>query len=56
VFGIAKVILFWNMDIKDKNDFTPNDEVDSLVWLTLDAAIHQLTYEGEKILLSHQAL
>jgi len=52
VDGVAKIILFWNMIADCKGEFEPNDEVDQLVWLPLDQAIHKVSYDSEKKLLS----
>lgn len=54
VGGVAKIILFWNMAVNEFDSFTPNIEVDELVWAPFEEAIQLLTYEGEKNLLAHQ--
>jgi 8-oxo-dGTP diphosphatase len=54
VGGVAKIILFWNMAVNEFSLFTPNHEVDELVWAPFEEAIQLLTYEGEKNLLAHQ--
>ncbi|MBC8505805.1 MAG: NUDIX hydrolase [Anaerolineales bacterium] len=54
VGGVAKIVLFWNMVLKKDCTFTPNEEVDQLLWLSKKAAIKKLSYETEIDLLSNQ--
>ncbi len=51
VRGIAKVVLFWHMNLKEDCTFTPNDEVNQLVWLPLEKALRKLSYATERELL-----
>jgi len=53
VRGIPKVVLFWHMKIKNISRFSPNNEVDKLIWLSKEAALEKLNYETEKTLLNH---
>lgn len=56
VKGVAKVVLFWNMALKNNGEFQENSEVDILVWLPVEAALKKMTYALEIALLqSHSA-
>lgn len=46
--GRAKLVRYWAMQLKDSAmQFQPNDEVDRLEWVGLDAAAAMLTYEHD---------
>jgi 8-oxo-dGTP pyrophosphatase MutT (NUDIX family) len=51
----VKIVLFWNMKwnmkIRPETPFVPNDEVDQLKWLGVDAALKMLEYGLERDLL-----
>jgi 8-oxo-dGTP diphosphatase len=47
VNGVAKVVLFWNMRSLEEENFTPNAEVDQLVWLPLSKAFEMVSYPDE---------
>ncbi len=54
VKGAAKIVLFWNMDLLGDCVFTPNEEVDELIWLPKEEALEKLSYENEKNMLEKQ--
>ncbi len=47
----TKVVLFWNMKARGPSGFSPNAEVDDVLWLTLPQAIRKLSHRVEKQLL-----
>jgi 8-oxo-dGTP diphosphatase len=47
-----KVVLYWSMTSVGEERFTPNDEIDALVWLPRAAALHKLTHAGERALVT----
>jgi len=47
----VKVVLFWNMQIRQGSTFLANDEVDQLKWLPVDQALTLLQYAFEQDLL-----
>jgi 8-oxo-dGTP diphosphatase len=49
--GRPKVVRYWLMKVVDDPGFEPNDEVDELRWVALDAARELLTYERDRELL-----
>jgi 8-oxo-dGTP pyrophosphatase MutT (NUDIX family) len=51
VISRPKVVLFWNMHPLGECDFKPSDEVDQVLWLTVQAALKRLDYVGERTLL-----
>lgn len=51
----VKVVLFWNMEIRNETRFVVNDEVDQLKWLPVKKALKTLTYEFEQDLLRSNA-
>ena len=51
VDGNVKVVRFWNMFALEDCKFRPSDEVDQLLWLSVEAALERLDYPGEKTLL-----
>jgi 8-oxo-dGTP diphosphatase len=49
--GRDKLVRWYRMEIDgDPPDFTPNDEVDELRWLTPDAAYSLLSYDHDRAL------
>ena len=48
--GRPKVVAYWMMSIK-RGVFTPNDEVDEVVWLSVPKARRLLTYERDQEIL-----
>ena len=54
VKGRPKVVLFWHMVIAEHHPFAPNDEVDELDWLDVEAALERLDYETERDLLRRE--
>jgi 8-oxo-dGTP diphosphatase len=51
VCGSAKVVLFWNMVAVEDFGFSPNDEVDQLIWLPFEKVLEVMSYTAEKSLL-----
>jgi len=51
VNGVAKIVLFWNMDLVGDCLFTPNEEVDKILLLPNEKAFEILSYDTEKSLL-----
>jgi 8-oxo-dGTP diphosphatase len=49
--GRPKIVLYWNMAVIHERRFEPREEVDQLVWLSLEAAKVKLSYEAERALL-----
>ncbi|MEA2008428.1 MAG: NUDIX hydrolase [Chloroflexota bacterium] len=47
-----KVILFWNMKATNITEYTANEEVDKVIWLTREEALEKLDYQTEKTLLA----
>lgn len=45
-----KIVTYWTMEPVE-GDFTPNDEVDELCWLTFDEAAGRLSYDRDRELL-----
>jgi 8-oxo-dGTP pyrophosphatase MutT (NUDIX family) len=54
VGNIPKVVLFWNMDLSGKCNFQPSQEVDKLLWIDPNNAIHYLSYPHEIHLIQQQ--
>lgn len=44
--GRSKVVRYWSMTVTG-GAFAPNDEVDELAWLTVDAAVDRLTHADD---------
>ncbi|MCC6444845.1 MAG: NUDIX hydrolase [Armatimonadetes bacterium] len=51
VEGAPKVVLFWEMSVTEDRSFSPNREVDRLLWLPPSEALDKLDYEVERDLL-----
>lgn len=49
--GRPKVVRWWTMTVSG-GTFLPNDEVDELAWMPIDAAAHTLTYDADRGLLA----
>ncbi len=45
--GRPKIVAYYLMEVAD-GDFTPNDEVDELVWLPLEAVRDHLTWDRDR--------
>lgn len=56
VKGVPKVVQFWNMVPIGESKFEPSEEVDRVMWLSLQKALEVLDYEGERELLRKNAL
>jgi 8-oxo-dGTP pyrophosphatase MutT (NUDIX family) len=52
--GRPKVVAYWVMS-PEAGAFQPNEEVDQLLWLDIDSAGLQLTYERDRALLTAMA-
>ena len=52
--GRGKVVRYWLMEVENDPGFEPNDEVDEMRWLPLEAAAAQLTYPHD-VELVHEA-
>ena len=48
VNNMPKVVLYWHMDLIHEQGFTPNEEVDKLLWLPPHKAKKIMTYQVEK--------
>ena len=48
-----KIVLFWHMHLLDEGEFKASDEVDQLLWLSLEEAAERVQYPGEKTLLKN---
>jgi len=48
--NVPKVVLFWKMKIKE-GEFTPNEEVDQVLWLSPELAMEKVAYKEEADLL-----
>jgi 8-oxo-dGTP diphosphatase len=46
--GRPKTVRYWRMDALEEGDFTPNSEIDDLLWLTPDEALERLTYDHDR--------
>ncbi len=53
--GRDKIVCYWVMRPID-GEFRPGDEVDTMRWLTVEEAIHQLSYPVDRALLAAQEL
>ena len=51
VDDIPKVVLFWHMHLLNGGPFTPNAEVDNLLWVSLAQALEVISYPDEITLL-----
>lgn len=49
--GRPKIVRYWLMTALD-GDFTPNDEVDQLDWVSVDEARNRLSYDFDRELMS----
>ena len=49
-YGRPKVVRYWLMEVLD-GQFTPNDEVDQIAWLSIEDARRRLTYDRDRDLL-----
>jgi 8-oxo-dGTP diphosphatase len=48
VHGVPKVVLYWHMYLCEDEGFTPNKEVDQLLWMPPQEASIKLTYPAER--------
>jgi 8-oxo-dGTP diphosphatase len=49
--GRPKVVRYWAMTVTGGDAFSPNDEVDQLVWMALDDARIRLSYDHDRAVL-----
>ena len=52
--GWPKVVLYWHMSLARQGEFQPGEEVDALAWLSPEAALERLSYDGERKLLEER--
>lgn len=52
VKGRDKIVHFWNMLKAGECKFEPSEEVDQVVWLSVEEALKKLDYAGERELLA----
>lgn len=51
--GRPKVVRYWRMrPVETPERFVPNHEVDEIAWLPLDDALHRLTYDHDRELVT----
>jgi 8-oxo-dGTP diphosphatase len=43
-----KIVLYWHMQVEHEGSFTPNDEVDEVLWLAPAEALARLDHAGER--------
>jgi 8-oxo-dGTP diphosphatase len=48
---VEKEVYYWNMRVRRKGRFKPNDEISQLLWLSPEDALNKLTYEHDRQLL-----
>lgn len=48
--GRPKLVRYWEMTVLE-GDFTPNEEVDALAWVTIDEARGRLSYPRDRVVL-----
>ena len=48
--GREKVVRWWEVWVRDREDWEPNDEVDDLMWLPLSEVDSFLTHESDRAL------
>ena len=48
VNGKPKVVFYWHMEAKGESDFEPNDEIESIEWLSLPEAVDRLSFLNDK--------
>lgn len=46
--GRPKTVRYWAMEVVARDEFVPNDEVDDVVWVTVDEARALLTYDHDR--------
>ena len=50
--GRPKIVRYWRMSVVESPEFSPNDEVDELLWVAPGEAVTLLTYEHDRELVS----
>ncbi len=53
VSGQEKVVHYWRAEVVVDKGFAPNDEVDEIVWLPIDEALRQATFQPDRDLIEH---
>ena len=46
--GEDKTVRWWAMTVVEDHGFTPDDEVDELRWVALDAAVRLATFDSDR--------
>jgi 8-oxo-dGTP diphosphatase len=46
--GRDKLVRWWELWVRERGDWEPNDEVDDLMWVPLSEVDSLLTYESER--------
>ncbi len=50
--GQPKIVVFYRMSLVKCEEFTPNDEISGVKWLTLDEALSQLSFDVDRALVT----
>lgn len=48
--GRRKIVMFWLMDVVEEFPFTPNPEIDAVLWVSPEEALRRLDYAQERAL------
>jgi 8-oxo-dGTP diphosphatase len=48
--GRRKIVMFWLMDVVEEFPFTPNPEIDALLWVSPEEALRRLDYAQDRAL------
>jgi 8-oxo-dGTP diphosphatase len=51
VLNVPKIVLYWNMKLIRELPFSSSEEVDQLIWTSIEEALELLSYADEKCLL-----
>ena len=49
--GVPKLVLYWHMRLVALDQFTANDEIDKITWLSFPDVLDRLSYQSERGLL-----
>jgi len=55
VKGTPKVVQFWNMEPMGESKFKPSEEVEKVMWLSVQKALEVLDYDAERELLRNNS-
>lgn len=50
-YNTPKLVLFWHMALESEGILTPNEEIDTVAWMTVEQALERLTYPDERAIL-----